>query len=307
MVDSSAGAAGLPPQHRPASAYNHAVLTFAPLIFVVIWSTGFIAARAAAPYADPNLFLIIRFALTALCFAVLARRIAWPTGRQALLHAVAGMLMNGLYLSGAWWSIAHGVAAGVMALLGALQPLLTALVAVIWLRARLSLRTWIGLGIGIVGVALVIVPKLAATGLGELAPWPVAVAVGSIFALTAGTMIQKSSISGGDLRSAGAIQNGAAALVAVVLFSAVGTWHWENHPAVWASLAWSVGVLSLGGATLLIWMVRHGEATRTTSLMLLVPPLAAIEAYFLFGETLNTLQIAGFALAIGGVVLARRA
>lgn len=129
---------------------------------------------------------------------------------------------------------------------------------------------------------------------------PILMGFGSIVALTIGIMVQKSSLAAADLRAAGAIQHLGAAIVTGVLAAVMGSGAWDHSPTLWFSLLWSAGVLSLGGTALFIWMVRHGDLTRITALMLLVPPAAALQAYMLFGEALSLLQLAGFVLTLLG-------
>lgn len=282
----------------------------APVLFVLIWSTGFLAGRGVASHADPFWFLALRFACVAVAFigAALWVRAAWPKGaRRIAMHLLAGALMSGLYLGPSWWAMSQGLAAGIMSLIGALQPLFTALLAVAVLGRRLSGSTWAGLALGFGGVGMVLLPRLQAADASALSLPVVLVAAGSIFSLTVGSMVQKSPLAAGDdLRSASAVQNiGAVAVLLAMAFS-VGRPHWDNSAALWGYLVFSVLVLSIGGATLLIWLMRRGEATRTTALLLAVPPLSALQAWFIFGETLSAIQLVGFVVAIAGVALARR-
>ncbi|CAN7680589.1 DMT family transporter [Acidovorax sp. LjRoot66] len=282
----------------------------APVLFVLIWSTGFLAGRGVASHADPFWFLALRFACVAVAFigAALWVRAAWPKGvRRIAMHLLAGALMSGLYLGPSWWAMSQGLAAGIMSLIGALQPLFTALLAVAVLGKRLSPTTWGGLALGFGGVGMVLLPRLQAADASVLSLPVVLVAAGSIFSLTLGSMVQKSPLAAGDdLRSASAVQNIGAVAVLLAMAGAVGQPHWDNSAALWGYLAFSVLVLSIGGATLLIWLMRRGEATRTTALLLAVPPLSALQAWFIFGETLSAIQLAGFVVAIAGVALARR-
>jgi drug/metabolite transporter (DMT)-like permease len=276
-----------------------------PILFVVIWSSGFIVAKAVWPHADLQMFIAARLALTALVMglAAVAASSAWPRGRQFSAHILAGVLMQGVYLCASYWAIARGMAAGVMALLGALQPVFTAL----FLAARgakLGARTWIGLIVGFGGVALVLAPKLTSTGTGSLTVLTVAAALFSVVAVTAGALVQK-HLSATDIRSAASVQNLGGFGVALVVTLLAGTGQWDNTPILWGALVWAVLVPSVIGTTLLMWMMRHGEATKVTALVLLAPPLAAIQAYFFFGETLLVPQFVGFALTLGGVLLAR--
>lgn len=301
--------------------------TFAPTLFVVLWSTGFVVARAIAPYADPNLFLLARFTGTAALFAIVAlvMRAPWPRGREIGKHLFAGALLQGVYLGAGYWAVAQGLSAGVMALLGALQPLLTAAVAARMFGERLPPRRWSGMSLGLAGVVLVLSPKLYAamhTGSGAIADAVAAtththahanpllvviVAVVSVGSITAGTLYQKTSLAHADIRSASAVQNLGAAIVAAVLALVLGETRWIATPTLWFSLAWGIAMLSGAGVTLLVWMVRHGDAARATALLFLAPPLAALESWLLFGETLTPMQMAGFGVALAGVLIARRA
>ncbi|WP_323122659.1 DMT family transporter [Burkholderia alba] len=281
--------------------------------FVALWSTGFIVARAIKPYADPNLYLLARFAGTALLYAgvALAARAPWPKGREWGRHLLAGALLQGVYLGASYWVVAQGLNAGVMALLGALQPLATAALAVPCFGEKLPARGWFGMALGLAGVALVLAPKLAGAAPGSAAPGAVAVplvvavAVLAVISITAGSLYQKSSLAQTDLRSAVAVQNVGAALVAAAFALLLHETRWIGAPALWLSLAWGIAMLSGVAVTLLMWMLRRGNAARATSLLFLAPPLAALQGYVLFGETLAPVQLAGFAVALAGVVLAR--
>jgi drug/metabolite transporter (DMT)-like permease len=285
------------------------LLRFAvPAVFVLIWSTGFIVAKAVASHADLQLFIVSRFALTALVMGMAALAVGadWPRARGWLLHLLAGVLMQGIYLCASYWSIAHGMAAGVMALLGALQPLFTALYLVAATRARFGIRTWGGLLVGFAGVACVLAPKLTARGAGSLTVLSTLSALLSVAAITAGALLQK-WLPRVDLRSAACVQNIGGVVTAAAVTALAGSTQWDNTAVLWSALVWAVMVPSVVGTTLLMWMMRHGEATKVTALVLLAPPLAAVQAYMFFGETLSPVQLVGFALALVGVLLARSA
>jgi len=276
--------------------------------FVLIWSTGFIVAKLAAPHANLQLYLLARFALTACIMgsAAVAAATPWPRGKGLLAHLATGALMQGVYLCASYWSIAHGMTAGIMALLGALQPLFTALYLVLVTRARLGLQTWLGLLVGFSGVACVLAPKIAAAGPGSLTILSTVAALLSVVAITAGALLQK-WLPHVDLRPAAAVQNAGGVLVAAAMVVTFGGMPWDNSAILWGALLWAVLVPSVIGTTLLMWMMRHGEATKVTALLLLVPPLAAVQGYLFFGETLTPLQIGGFLLALLGVLLTRSA
>ncbi|USI72618.1 DMT family transporter [Sphingomonas morindae] len=278
----------------------------APLFFVLLWSTGFIVARATVPHAAPEPVLAARLALTALLLGLiaLARGSAFPRGRRLGLHLIAGLLLNGLYLCLSWWAVARGMPAGIMSLLGALQPLIVAVASFALLGERLAPRAWLGLGIGLIGVTCVLapligrhhasVPAIVATG-----------AVAAVLAMAAGTMIQRGALAGDSVWVAGAVQNIGGLPVALLGSLWMADARWDNSLELWVALGWSVLGLSAAALSLLVWMTRHQGPTRVSALLLLVPPLAAVEAWLLFGERLVPLQLFGFALALGGVLLAR--
>lgn len=274
-------------------------------LLILIWSTGFIVAKVIAPVADPNLFLAVRFTLAGLLFlaVAVAARAPWPRWRELPKHILAGVLLQGAYLGGTYEAVARGLAPGVMALLGALQPPLTAVLAIVVLREIPTRRTWLGLLLGSSGVALVVVPRLLTSGSGTLPIGVVVIAVAAVLALTAGTVLQKTSIAAADLRASSVIQNVGAAVTVGLLAWARGETRWISSLALWASLAWASLILSGLGTFLLVWMVRRGRAANVTSLLLLAPPLAAAESYLLFDDRLTAVQLAGFAVALLGVYL----
>jgi drug/metabolite transporter (DMT)-like permease len=281
--------------------------SLAPALFVLVWSTGFIVARAVTSHADVQLFLLWRFAAVALLLGIAATvgKARWPSRQRAFQHLGVGAVMMGIYLSLSFWAIAQGLPAGIMALLGALQPLLTAAIMLARGRGPSSAAVWWGLSIGLLGVVLVLLPRLENSHF-AIANFANLAGILAIAALTLGTLGQK-HLANDDLRAAGCLQNLGAGLIAVLAVATISALRWDGSPTLWGLLAWSVLGTSILAQGLLMWMMRHGAATHVTALMLLVPPVAALLAFAIFHETLSWLQMTGFALALAGVVLARRA
>lgn len=282
-----------------------------PLVFTFLWSTGWVVAGYSARYADALTFLFVRFSLAALLLAglALASGAPWPRGRRAVIDiAITGMLLHGLYLAGVWWAVRHGLPAGISGLIAGLQPILTALFAPLILGERISAVRWLGIACGFVGIALVLQPQLVhvppAALLGVLLPMLINVA--GMFAVTLGSFYQKARVISGDLRTMTAIQYIAAALVVLPLALAFEPMRIEWNLTMALVLAWSVIVLSIGGIWLYLLMIRKGEVSRIVTFLYLVPALVAVEAWLLFGESLNALQVAGMAVTILGVALASR-
>jgi drug/metabolite transporter (DMT)-like permease len=273
-----------------------------PAVFVLLWSTGFIVAKYAAPHAPPLAFLLWRYAavVVVLLPLVVVTAAPWPRNPAAWLHvAVAGVLLQATYLGGVWWAIAEGMPAGASALIVGLQPLLTAFFA----RAvgeRATGRQWLGLVLGFGGVALVLSDRLTLQGVGAA---PLAVNVLALAGITAGTLYQKRFCAGVDLRTASSIQFGAAFLATLPFALLDGSMQVDFAAEFWFALAWSVLVLSLVAMVLLLTMIRRGRATEVASLMYLTPPATALLAWWLFGEALGLLAWLGVLVAMSGVAL----
>jgi len=276
-----------------------------PWLFVVIWSTGFVVARLAMPHAPPFGFLSYRFALSALCLTawVAIARAAWPASRAQWGHLlVTGVLMQAGYLGGVWAAVKAGLGAGTAALLVGLQPVLTA----VWMSRGgrgadtdgISSQQWLGLALGFFGLALVVWRKLG----GEVTPVNLALAIVALLSITIGTLYQKRFVGRCDVRSASAVQM-VAALVVCLPLAWLESEKVEWHADLVAAMAWSVGVLTLGGSSLLYLLIQRGEATRVTSLLYLVPPCTALLAWAMFGESLTPLMMLGMALTVVGVAL----
>jgi drug/metabolite transporter (DMT)-like permease len=273
-----------------------------PAVFVLLWSTGFIVAKYAAPHAPPLAFLLWRYAavVVVLLPLIAATAAPWPRTPAAWLHvAVVGILLQATYLGGVWWAIAQGMPAGASALIVGLQPLLTAFFAGA-VDERASARQWLGLVLGFGGVALVLSDRLTLQGVGAA---PLAVNVLALAAITAGTLYQKRFCAGVDLRTASSIQFGAAFLATLPLALLDGSMQVDFVAEFWFALAWSVLVLSLVAMVLLLTMIRRGRATEVVSLMYLTPPVTALLAWWLFGEALGLLAWLGVVVAMSGVAL----
>ena len=288
---------------RPAT-----LALFAPWLFVLLWSTGFIGARFGLPSIEPFTFLCFRFALASALLAGLAlvKRAPWPVGGAALRHiAVAGLLLHAGYLGGVFFAIDRGMPAGLSALIVSLQPILTAVLAQRLMGEHVSRRQWLGLALGLVGVALVVGEKFLAPGAG---PPPVTVAslsavVVALVSTTLGTIYQKRHGAHMPLLSGTALQYVAAGVVMVPLALGFETQTISWGPPLIFALLWLVFALSIGAILLLMLLLRLNSTARVASLFYLVPPATAVEAYLIFGERLGPLAILGLVIATGGVGL----
>ena len=284
---------------------NQAWLRAMPVVFVLIWSTGFIVARYGMPNSPPFTFLLLRYAFSILCFVpwVMWARVRWPEGRTQWWHlAVTGVLMHAGYLGGVWAAVKVGMGSGLSALIVGLQPVLTA----IWLSSRgghVTRRQWQGLALGFFGLAMVVSRKLE--GGIEVTPWSLTMALMALVSITTGTLYQKRFVQPCDVRSANAVQLMAAFVVTLPIACL------ETEPVQWnaqmmGAMAWSVVGLTLGGSSLLYVLIQRGAAATVTSLMYLVPPTTAVIAWFLFDEAITLVTLAGIAVTAVGVSLVVR-
>ena len=284
---------------------SDAATRFAPLLFVVLWSTGFIGAKYGLPHAEPLSFLLVRYllVLSLMTLIALATRAPWPKdGRQWFHIGVAGLLVHAVYLGGVFIAISKGLPAGVTSLVVGIQPLLTAVGAGWLLNETVLKRQWAGLVLGFVGVAMVVSGKLG-SGFGLAALWP---ALAALAGITAGTLYQKRFCPHFDWRTGAIAQFLPTAIATGAVVGVAGDFRVDWVPDFVFALAWLVLVLSVGAISLLNWLIRHGSAVNLASLFYLVPPCTALIAWFLFDERLAGMALVGMALAVWGVYLARK-
>lgn len=281
-----------------------------PMLFVVLWSTGFIGAKYGLPYAEPLTFLIARYVLVVSLMLALAllMRAPWPADARGAFHiAVTGVLVQALYLGGVFMSIHRGLPAGVSALVVGMQPLLTALGAGLLLGERVSVRQWAGLALGFAGVSLVVSSKVAIDGVAvaELGHMLLP-AFAALLGITCGTLYQKRYCPRFDLRTGSVLQFLPSLIVTALIATRTETMHIEWTGDFIFALLWLVLVLSLGAISLLNVLIRSGSAVNVASLFYLTPPTTALIAWAMFGETLSMLALVGMVVAVAGVWLARK-
>jgi drug/metabolite transporter (DMT)-like permease len=276
----------------------------APVVFVVLWSTGFVATKYVVNNADPLTYLAIRMVIVVGLMAAIAAvaRPKWPD-RAGIAHsAVAGILVHGFYLGGTAIAIAHSIPAGLSALIPGLQPILTSTIANRWLGERVTPLQWGGLLLGLGGVVLILHnrPMTGDAGFGWFASGV------SLVSITLGTLYQRRFCNHIDWRAGNLVQ-----YVAVTVFFAIGALLFEDNVVHWTrefvlALAWLAVVLSIGSIGLLYWLIRHSAATSVASLFYLVPAVTALMAYILFGERLDAIAVAGMAICAAAVFLVNR-
>jgi len=288
--------------HATITPIEHLIINAAPGMFVILWASGFIGAKLGLPYAEPLTFLFLRMigAVLLLGAVMLPARPKWPDRNGILDSCVTGVFMHALYLGGVYVSIANGLPAALSALVVGLQPLLTSTLANHFLGERVTPQQWVGLGLGIVGVYLVVEDKAMTGGATPLA-WVASIV--ALLGITVGTIYQKRFGSSIDWRPGMLIQYAAAAV-----FFALGAMAFEARTVHWTpeflvALCWLVFVLSFGAIWLLYFLISRAAATKVVSLFYLTPPVTALIAWGLFNERMAVVALVGMAFCVAGVIL----
>ncbi|MGJ9419665.1 DMT family transporter [Massilia sp. CMS3.1] len=290
----------------PAAHQLRASLLSLPVLFVLLWSTGYVVGKIGLPYAGPFTLLFLRFGVAALVLLLVAlvTRAPWPASRTQVGHlVVAGLLFQALQFAGLYSGLKLGVGAGVSALIVGTMPMFTAFGASIFLGERIGVRQRIGLAVGLCGVALVVVEKIG-TGSSGLAGYGACIL--ALAGITLGTLYQKKFCSAMDLRTGSFVQLCAASVVALVLALLVEGLAVQWTPALLFATAWLSIVNSIGGFSLLFLMMRKNEASKVASLFYLIPGVTALMGYVVLGEAISTMSLVGFAITGGAVYVCTR-
>ena len=283
---------------------------YAPVLFVFLWSTGFVGAKYIVPYAEPFTFLTIRYFLAALILFAIAYAFKQPlklNKEQFKASFAVGILLHVIYIGGVFYAVSLGVSAGISAVIVSIQPVLVSLLAVPLLGERLRWVQVVGLFLGVAGIALLLLPKVfqgdytASTSIVGII-----ICVIALLGTSGGYLVQKKL--GGEIPflSGTGAQYAISAIAFAILSVATEDQIIQWVPEFFFGLAWIVFMLSIASIVLLYGMLRTGSASKVSSLYYLVPPVAAIQAYFLFDEVIGFVGIIGMAFAGLGVVLVMR-
>ena len=278
----------------------------APGLFVFLWSTGFIGAKYGIPYAPPFYFLAIRLAIASLLLFIaisflrksqpLTRNIIWPS-------TLIGLTLHGAYLGGCFFAVSRGLPAGIAALIVSLQPVLVSIFAARYLNEPLNGRAVLGLTLGLVGLLVVVIPRISISGANSISLVAVSASVIGLLGGTSGTILQKKYGGAIPTLAGTSVQYATTALVfliiALIFEEPTITW----SPEFIGALTWLVLALSFGAILLLFFLLSQGSAASVSSLYYLVPAVTAIIAYFFFDEHISTLSLIGTAITVVGVWL----
>ncbi len=271
--------------------------------FVIIWGLGFVATKVALQYTSPLVFLVIRFGLGVLCLGAFAlvQPLHFPSQPLAWLHiVVAGLMVHAGYLAGSHYAQYLGMSAGTAALILASQPLLTAVIASLWMQESLRLRQWAGVLLGLIGVVLVVWHKLDARAVSGPSLCAVMFSLASI---VVGSLYQRRFNARVDLRAASLIQFVACLVVLTPLAIGIEGWHVRWSWQLLAAAAFLVVGASIIALNAFHILMRRGQAAKVTGLMYLTPVVAVLAELALFGVVPSLVSVAGMAVVCSGVAL----
>ncbi|HZD25342.1 MAG TPA: DMT family transporter, partial [Alphaproteobacteria bacterium] len=260
----------------------------APATFIVLWSGAFIAVRAGLPYVSPLTFLASRFAVASLVLLVASLawrrwRTSWRQAAPLWPHlALSGILINGAYLSAGYLAMTQ-IKGAMMALVGALAPVVTALISTRLLGERIRPTQWLGFGLGFAGVVLVVGVEPQALELSAGLGW----ALVSMLCIVAGTLYFNKHCRQAPLVPANCLQLGAAALFCWLLVAAFEQPRVEPSVPALLSFAYLTGAVSLGGMAIYLYMLGRGTAGRVIANLYLTPGVAALIGWLVLGETFS--------------------
>ncbi|MGV9821153.1 DMT family transporter [Nocardia xishanensis] len=277
------------------------MLPAAQPLFVLMWSSAFIAGIIGVGAAPPLLVLFARFTIAGLLLALYARAVGaeWPRGAQLRHVVVAGLLMQIVQFGAFYTAMSEHVSAAVIALVQGLNPVVIALCAG-FIGETVSARQWFGFGIGGVGVAVAVIDQSHFSLVGLI------LCIVGLLGLSIGTVYQKRFVPQVDSRAATAVHVTASAPVAGLLAVAGGQLTVSDPARFAGSLTWMVLVNSMAAFLLLNAMLRRWDATRVGRLFFATPAVTALLAWALIGEPLRPLTVAGLAIGLIGLLFASR-
>ncbi|MGP2437530.1 DMT family transporter [Streptomyces sp. JW3] len=279
-----------------------------PVAFVVCWSSGFIGAKLGAGTAPATTLLMWRF----LPLAVALLAVSWTSVRRGLTardigrQTLIGALSQSGYLLSVYYAIQLGVASGTTALIDGVQPLVAGALAGPLLRQYVSRRQWLGLGLGLAGVATVTLADAGAAGT-DVAWWAYLIPFLGMLSLVAATFLEARDRTPVAPRQAMTIHCTTSAVLFSVFALSTGAATPPATSSFWLATAWLVILPTFGGYGLYWLTLRRSGVTEVNTLMFLMAPVTAVWGALMFGEHFGVTTAVGLAIGLAAVVIVRRA
>jgi drug/metabolite transporter (DMT)-like permease len=288
----------------PAAARTDVAALAAGLVTVTLWGSSFVAIRGAGQTLSPGSLALGRLlvSLVVLSVAALIWRGPLPERRDLLRIAAFGVLWLGVY-SVLLNEAERRVDAGTAAMLINIGPILIAVLAGIFLKEGFPRWLFAGCAVAFSGCVLI---GLASSQLGSGAAFGIALLIVAAFAYAAAVIFQKRALAN------------VSPLQVTWLGCAAGTVVCLPFAPTLAGELGSAGTIAIGsmvylgvastalGFALWNYALRRTSAGRLASLTFLIPVVAILLGWVLLGETPPGLAVAGGALCLAGVYLARR-
>ena len=281
------------------------MIKFFPLFFILLWSSAFISGKVIVEDASPFAALSFRFALVTIGFFLYSffkkEKIIAPF-KYLFESFSTGVLFHGIYLGGCWYAFSIGMPAAIVALIVTLQPILTNILSGPLFNEKITWKQWLGISLGFLGSLLV----LGIDFENELPLEGILISIVALAAITIGTLWQKKL--GGKLSLS--VSNGYQAFGGCV-FNLILIYFFED-PFINFTTSFVLGMthqillVSFGAFTILMFLIKAGSVSKTTTLFFLVPPTSAIMAYIFINESLTTIDLIGLFIATLGVYIATR-
>ena len=275
------------------------------MTFVILWASAFISAKAIMADASAFSALALRFGIVTVGFAMaygIMRGTKWLTPLQMGHAAITGCLMHGFYLGGVFFALSHGLSATLAALIASLQPIFVALLAGPLLKERITIKQCAGIVMGFTGAVLVIGFDIG----GAIPVFALIICVCALCSAITGTLYQKRFGQDLPLVPANIVQALAATALHLILLTVFEVPYIAFTPTFITGMAWQILAVSFGAYVMFLVLLQRGSANQTSSLLFLVAPVAALQAWLILGEVITATDGIGLALASAGVFLATR-
>ena len=276
-----------------------------PFIFIILWSSAFVTTKPIIDNSDPFSALVFRFFIVALGFFIFSiyTKQKIITNRKNLLQSLfSGILFHGVYLGGVFYSVSIGMPTGIAALIVTLQPILTNALAGKFLGEKVSMKQWIGVVLGFIGATLVLGFDIGVSlpTLGVIASFI------ALLAITTSTLWQKKISNNLSLSVSNMYQAIGGCLFHIIIIIIFTDLYINFTPTFLIAMSHQILFVSFGAFTILMFLIKNNSASKTVSIFFLIPPTTAIMAWLFLSESLNNLDLIGFAVATLGVYIATR-
>lgn len=274
------------------------------IAFVLVWSSGYVVGGLSTRTMDPLAVTLWRFALSGAILAALAlvRRERWPSGRALVRLAALGVPMFAVQFGALYTAMAAGLPAGTAALIMCSAPLVVAVVSAAAGWERLTSRQWVGIALGVAGVAVTLSDRVGRPPSAATLVW-VGVALAG---LAIGTTLQSKVHHDAGPAATASVQVMAAAAVMAAWAPVAGPVSLPVHPADLGTMAWLVVITGVGAPLLLFALIRRHGATRASALLFPVPAVTAVASWPVLGTPIGSHTVAGLAIVGVALWLARR-